>query len=153
MRSERSFKLGPPPPPSSAAASASMRANVKADTVPELAFRHALRQQGLAGYRLNWKKAPGSPDIAYPGRRIAIFVHGCFWHRCPKCDLPLPKSNRAFWEKKFTLNKERDAEKESMLEKDDWRVFVFWECEVKKDAEGCARKLRRAIEKIDGQTP
>jgi len=66
MRSERSFKLGPPPPATSAATSASMRANVKANTGPEVALRQALREQGHGGYRLNWKKAPGSPDITYP---------------------------------------------------------------------------------------
>ena len=67
--------------------------------------RKTLREIGLSGYRLHWKKAAGRPDIAYPGRKIAIFVHGCFWHRCPYCDLPLPKSHPEFWSEKFKRNK------------------------------------------------
>ena len=147
MRSKRSFKLGPPPESSSQATSASMKANIKSNTGPEVALRAALRDQGLTGYRLNWKKAPGSPDITFPGRRIAIFVHGCFWHRCSKCDLPLPKSNREFWEHKFTLNRERDIEKEMLLERDGWQIFVFWECEIKEDAASCALKVKNAVDR------
>ena len=69
-----------------------MRANRARNTGPELRLRKALREAGLGGYRLNWKKAPGRPDIAYPGRKVAIFVHGCYWHHCPRCypNLPSP---------------------------------------------------------------
>ena len=56
------------------------------------AYAKALREAGLGGYRLNWRKAPGRPDIAYPGRKLAIFVHGCYWHHCPRCYPNLPKS-------------------------------------------------------------
>ena len=64
-----------------------MRSNKSKGTSPELLIRRALREVGCPGYRLNWMKTPGKPDICCPGRRVAIFVNGCFWHRCPKCNV------------------------------------------------------------------
>lgn len=118
------------PPATSAAVRHVMRANRARDTAPELALRRALRAAGLVGYRLNWKGAVGRPDIAFPGRRVAIFVHGCFWHRCPDCRLPLPKSNREFWKAKFRLNRERDRRKRRALESAGWYVVELFECEI-----------------------
>lgn len=126
-----------------------MSANVPKDTKPELVLRKYLRKIGISGYRLHWKKASGRPDIAYPGRKIAIFVNGCFWHRCPHCDLPLPKSNTDFWLKKFVRNKERDAKKIHNLEEDGWKVIVLWECEIKKDVLGCAKRVKNVIQSDD----
>ncbi|MCL2605714.1 MAG: very short patch repair endonuclease [Coriobacteriia bacterium] len=111
----------------------SMQGNKRRDTNPELKMRKLLREAGYPGYRLQWKKVPGRPDIAYPGRKIAIFVNGCFWHRCPKCDLPLPKSNQEFWKAKFKRNIERDNRKINELEALGWKVFIIWECELKDD--------------------
>ncbi len=71
------------PPASSEAVRHSMQGNRSKNTKPELLVRRYLREAGLTGYRLQWKGAAGRPDIAFPGRRVAIFVHGCFWHRCP----------------------------------------------------------------------
>ena len=102
----------PNPPPSSPAVRTSMRANRARDTGPELRLRRALREAGYGGYRLNWRKAPGRPDIAYPGRRVAIFVHGCYWHHCPRCTQP-PESTE-FWARKFELNRERGAQAPSL---------------------------------------
>lgn len=121
----------PNPPASSPAVRASMRANRARDTGPERRLRAALRESGLGGYRLNWKKAPGRPDIAYPGRKLAVFVHGCYWHRCPKCYPGLPKSNTEFWARKFELNRERDLRKRAQLEAAGWRVIEVWECELR----------------------
>lgn len=109
----------------------SMQGNKSKNTKPELAVRKLLREAGFPGYRLQWKKAPGRPDIAYPGRKIAVFVNGCFWHRCPKCNLPLPKTNPDYWEEKFRRNVERDQRKIKELEEAGWKVFVIWECELK----------------------
>jgi DNA mismatch endonuclease (patch repair protein) len=109
----------------------SMQGNKRRDTRPELEMRRLLREAGFPGYRLQWKKVPGRPDIAYPGRKVAIFVNGCFWHRCPRCNLPLPKSNREFWEAKFKRNVERDRRKIEELEALGWKVLVVWECELK----------------------
>jgi len=62
---------------------------------------------------------------------MAIFVHGCYWHHCPRCYPYLPKSNPELWARKFELNHERDARKRRQLEDAGWRVFEFWECDVR----------------------
>ncbi|WP_085829700.1 DNA mismatch endonuclease Vsr [Collinsella vaginalis] len=111
----------------------SMKGNTRSDTKPELLVRQRLRAAGLTGYRLQWKKAPGRPDIAFPGRRVAIFVNGCFWHRCPRCSPRVPKRNTAFWEAKFARNQERDARALAELEDLGWTTIVIWECELKRD--------------------
>jgi DNA mismatch endonuclease (patch repair protein) len=121
----------PNPPPSSPAVRAVMQANRARDTKPERTLRSALRDAGHPGYRLNWRSVPGRPDIAYPGRRVAIFVHGCYWHHCPRCHPDLPKSNQAFWARKFELNAERDARKRTQLEAADWMVHEVWECDIR----------------------
>jgi len=123
-----------------------MKANRASDTQPELSLRSALRNIGFPGYRLNWKGVPGRPDIAYPGKKLAIFVHGCFWHRCPHCDYPLPKTNTDFWELKFKRNKERDARKRSRLEELGWTVLEFWECQIKDDLGYCLGKIAPLLE-------
>ena len=109
-----------------------MQANKSKNTKPELLVRQALRAAGLPGYRLHWKKCPGRPDICYPGRKIAVFVNGCFWHRCPHCNLSEPKSNVEFWQKKFARNRARDARNHAELLAAGWTVLVVWECALKK---------------------
>jgi len=122
-----------------------MRGNVGKNTKPELLLRKLLRDAGFPGYRLHWKKAPGRPDIAYPGRKVAIFVHGCFWHRCPKCNPPLPKSNQDYWGPKFEQNRERDQRKIRDLEAAGWRVLVVWECELKRSPAGVRGELTKLL--------
>ncbi|MGI6591075.1 MAG: very short patch repair endonuclease [Eggerthellaceae bacterium] len=109
----------------------SMQGNKRANTKPELVMRARLRHAGLLGYRLQWK-VPGRPDIAWPGKRVALFVNGCFWHRCPHCNLPLPKSNAEYWSKKFERNVARDKKNLALLRKAGWTCHVVWECELKK---------------------
>lgn len=121
-----------------------MRANRPRNTGPERRLREALRAAGLGGYRLNWRKAPGRPDIAYPGRRLAIFVHGCYWHHCPRCYPNLPKSNPDFWARKFDLNRERDARKRRDLELVGWAVIEAWECDIRD-------RLEKIVMEIEGQ--
>ncbi|MBQ6454837.1 MAG: DNA mismatch endonuclease Vsr [Eggerthellaceae bacterium] len=108
-----------------------MQGNKRANTKPELLVRQRLREAGLLGYRLQWK-VPGRPDIAWPGKKVAIMVNGCFWHRCPHCNLPLPKSNVEYWTIKFDRNVERDAKNLKALEEAGWKVHVLWECQLKK---------------------
>lgn len=127
-------QLPPNPPASSAATRKTMQANRGKNTKPELELRRLLREAGYPGYRLHWKKAPGRPDIAYPGRKVAIFVNGCFWHRCPHCSPPFPKSHPEFWAAKFAANQERDRRKVSELEEAGWTVLTVWECEVSSSA-------------------
>lgn len=85
-------------------------------TKPELILRKELWSKVLRGYRVQLKIVPDNTGIAFPGKKIAIFVNGCFWHRCPKCDLPLPKSNSSFWKEKFDNNVKRDKIKKARLE-------------------------------------
>jgi len=124
------------PPASSPAVHNVMIANKSRDTKPELRVRRMLREAGHPGYRLHWRiddeggRYVCRPDITYPGRKLAIFVHGCFWHRCPKCDLGLPKTNADYWRKKFERNVERDRRKEAALIDLGWSIHTIWECEL-----------------------
>ncbi|MCB9205553.1 MAG: very short patch repair endonuclease, partial [Flavobacteriales bacterium] len=90
-------------------------------------------------------KAPGKPDIAFPSKKIAIFLNGCFWHRCPNCNLSLPKNNQEFWQSKFERNIARDKEKIEALENENWEVLVIWECEMKEDLGQQIEKVRRLL--------
>ena len=119
------------PKPTSEVTTKVMKANKRSDTKPELLVRQRLREAGLTGYRLQWK-VPGRPDVAWPGKKVAIFVNGCFWHRCPHCNLPNPKSNVEYWIVKFERNQERDKRNIRELEEAGWRVHVIWECQLKK---------------------
>ncbi|OFK24833.1 very short patch repair endonuclease [Olsenella sp. HMSC062G07] len=110
-----------------------MQANRSKNTRPELMVREALRTAGLGGYRLHWRKAAGSPDICYPGRRLAIFVNGCFWHRCPHCGPSRPRTNVEFWEAKFARNRARDASNQGRLVREGWTVAVVWECRLREE--------------------
>ena len=121
------------PAASSEATTKVMRANKRKDTKPELLVRQHLREAGLTGYRLQWR-VPGRPDVAWPGKKVALFVNGCFWHRCPHCQLPTPKSNVEYWVVKFEHNQERDQRNIRALEAAGWKVHVLWECQLKKKA-------------------
>lgn len=128
-----------------------LMSSIKAkNTKPELFVRKALWERNIRGYRLHWKKAAGKPDLAFPKRKLAIFVHGCFWHRCPHCSPPLPKSHSIFWQEKFDKNVERDIKKLDLLRKDGWQVIVLWECEIKKDVSKSVMKIQELIDKQNG---
>ena len=123
-----------------------MSRNKARNTKPELNLRRSLYADGVRGYRLNWKKAPGTPDIAFPGKKIAIFINGCYWHRCPHCELPLPKTNKEFWKEKFDKNIKRDIKKEKELLDLGWIVLVFWECKIKTNMKDCTNKVKAILE-------
>ena len=110
-----------------------MQANRSKNTKPELLVRKKLREAGLPGYRLHWKKAAGRPDVCFPGRKVAVFVNGCYWHRCPHCALPLPKTNVEFWTTKFEKNVHRDEAVHKELESANIRCLVVWECTINRD--------------------
>ena len=106
-----------------------MQAIRNKDTKPEIVVRQCLHAMGYR-YRLHRKNLPGRPDIAFIGRRKAIFVHGCFWHRhgCPKGRLP--KSRLDYWQPKLEQNVERDRTKIEQLESMGWKSLVLWQCEL-----------------------
>lgn len=115
------------------------------DTKPELAVRSALHSAGLR-YRLHDRSLPGVPDIVFPSRRIALFVHGCFWHRHDGCAAArVPKSRLDFWVPKLTANAVRDQKHEAALKALGWKVIVIWECESKEQEklQALARRIRR----------
>lgn len=126
-------KVPRPPKATSEATTKCMKGNKRSDTKPEIVVRRRLWEAGLRGYRLQWK-VPGRPDIAWPGKKVALFVNGCFWHRCPVCDPPMPKSNTEYWVVKFETNVERDARKVRELEEAGWKVHIIWDCQLKKGA-------------------
>ncbi len=111
--------------------SAVMRAVKGRDTTPELAVRRILRAAGV-GYRLGGRGLSGRPDLVMRGRRVAVFVHGCFWHGhdCARGARP-PKANAAYWTAKIGRNRARDLAARTALEADGWRVVTVWECGMK----------------------
>jgi DNA mismatch endonuclease (patch repair protein) len=124
------------PEAGSAAVRAVMRANRKIDTKPELLLRRALYRAGVR-YRVNLRiKAEGGPvrpDVTFPRRRLAVFVDGCFWHRCPEHGL-LPKSNTQYWAPKLNMNVVRDQSVNERLSRGGWSVIRVWEHEDPSEA-------------------
>lgn len=88
-------------------------------------------------YRVNYKKLPGKPDIVFTKKKIAIFIHGCYWHghNCNSRYAHISKSNTNYWNTKIQRNQERDKRNIEQLEKDGWKVIVLWECEIKDNFE------------------
>ena len=121
--------------------SAVMRRVKGRDTKPEMIVRRALTRLG-ARYRLHRKDLPGSPDVVMPGRRLVLFVHGCFWHGhdCAR-GARTPKQNRDYWLAKVARNRARDAAHREALAALGWRVETLWECDLK-DAEALEAQLR-----------
>jgi DNA mismatch endonuclease, patch repair protein len=100
------------------------------NTKPEMQLRQALFALGLR-YRLHAKRLPGTPDLVFPRKRIAIFVHGCFWHFHTSCKGGhIPKTNKKFWKDKLERNIARDARAQRALIELGWDVMVVWECEL-----------------------
>ena len=136
------------PTPKHTGVSKVMSANKAKNTKPELIIRKALWHNNIKGYRLNWEKVPGRPDVTFPGKKLAIFVNGCFWHRCPNCNYPLPKHNVEFWKNKFDKNVTRDKVKHDNLIDLGWKVVVIWECEIKSDLNKIVEKIAKEISEI-----
>ena len=130
-----------PPPATNEHVRKSMQGNKRANTKPELLVRERLRAAGLSGYRLHWK-VPGHPDVAWPGKKVALFINGCFWHRCPRCKPRMPKSNVEYWVVKFQRNVERDERSAAALEPWDGKSTSSG---VPAQEEGGGRHVRRAF--------
>lgn len=117
------------------------------NTKPELIVRRLVHALGLR-FRLHRGDLPGRPDLVLPRHKLAIFVHGCFWHRHPDCRLAsTPKTRTEFWEAKFDSNVARDARNEAALRDLGWQTFTVWECETRnlEALEGKLRKMKRDL--------
>ncbi|MHB1022449.1 MAG: very short patch repair endonuclease [Acidobacteriaceae bacterium] len=130
--------------------SENMRRIPSSNTGPELAVRQLCRKIGFSGYRIHRKGLPGKPDIAWIGRKLAVFVHGCFWHGHDCAEgMRKPKTNRDYWIPKIARNQQRDAENIATLRAAGWDAIVVWECEISmKDC--LTKKLQRFL---SSQTP
>lgn len=110
-------------------------------------MRSALWRLGLrfrVGYRL-----AGTPDIVFPGARLAVFIDGCFWHGCRKHS-HMPKSNVAYWKKKFRGNKERDVRVNRKLKRQGWRVLRVWEHDIASELELFSRSIKKVLKDRKG---
>jgi len=116
------------------------------DTSPELALRRLLHAGGFR-YRVDYLiPGIGRIDIVFPSRKVAIFVDGCFWHRCPDHGVS-PKNNPAFWEKKLSRNAERDRDQAAKLGSIGWTVVRVWEHEIKSDPSSAFARVLSVLNK------
>lgn len=116
-------------------------------TQPEMLVRRLLHAMGYR-YRLHARELPGTPDIVFRRRRLAIFVHGCFWHQHPdpECRLAaMPKSRVEFWKPKLEGNRARDLAHVAALEAMGWKVLLVWECQLR-DRERLGKLLQQFID-------
>ena len=111
------------------------------DTRPELYVRRAVWTEGFR-FRLHVKKLPGKPDMVLPKYRLAVFIHGCFWHHHGCAKDRRPSSNREYWDRKLDGNAARDARHRAELEKLGWSVATIWECRLKDGTESLLTRLR-----------
>ncbi|MCO5165001.1 MAG: very short patch repair endonuclease [Planctomycetes bacterium] len=118
------------------------------DTAPELLLRRALRARGIY-YRLHYKVPVGRPDLIIPGRRLVVFVDGCFWHGCPT-HYVRPRSGGVFWAEKLAANVDRDRRHTACLEEEDWTVLRFWEHELS-DVEAVVDTIEATIQGREGR--
>jgi DNA mismatch endonuclease, patch repair protein len=134
-RRYRSSPVGLSPPSTSKAVSASMKSNKASGTKPELVLAQLLRK------RIMSNNLPGRPDFVYQKAKVVVFVHGCWWHRCPRENFALPRSHTAFWRRKFARNVERDRLNREESESMGWKVIEIWEHEVKANPRSCTERI------------
>ena len=124
-----------------------MRAIRPKNTKPEILVRQGLHALGYR-FRLHRRDLPGTPDIVLPRLRIAIQVHGCFWHQHSTCRAGrLPATRQGYWSSKLARNVERDRENEKALNALGWTVLTIWECETR-DRNGLIQRLREDIDQF-----
>lgn len=142
---QKFLRDGRAPIPLKESTSKIMSANKGKDTKPEITLRKALWSASLRGYRLHSKGLAGRPDISYAQKKLAVFVNGCFWHRCPHCNPHEPKSNKEFWQRKFQANLKRDSRKIRLLISANWKTITIWECQIKNDIKSCVRQVKKLM--------
>lgn len=125
-----------------------MRAVKGKNTGLERSVGSMLAGMRVKGWRKHARELPGHPDIVFDAKRVAIFVDGCFWHGCPICNRPLPKSNADYWIRKIESNIRRATKANEELAQTGWKVVRIWEHELREPvSRGEVRlKLRQAID-------
>ncbi|MBI2761534.1 MAG: very short patch repair endonuclease [Chloroflexi bacterium] len=118
------------------------------DTKPELCLRRALWHAGMR-YRLR-RNLPGKPDLIFISARIAVFVDGCFWHRCPE-HATHPKTNSRFWQDKLDGNVRRDRWVDATLSDEGWAVVRVWQHEIKRDLQGVVDRICAILRQANQQ--
>lgn len=122
------------------------------DTLPELRVRRLLHAAGFR-FRLRRSDLPGNPDLVLPRYRLAVFVHGCFWHWHGCKRSRMPHSNREYWCRKIERNVERDAERMTALEAHGWTYYIIWECSIQLDVDQLVRRLRQKAPRVAAADP
>lgn len=115
------------------------------NTKPELFFRKLIWAGNIRGYHLK-NNLKGKPDLFFSKQKIAVFIDGCFWHKCPKCFVK-PKSNSTYWNKKINNNVKRDAETTRWLQNEGIHVIRIWEHEIKKNPKKSLSRFKKIYEK------
>ena len=111
------------------------------NTKPEIRVRSTFHRLGYR-FCLHYTKLPGKPDLVFPKYKLAVFVHGCFWHRHKNCSRASnPKTNQQYWESKFKRNVQRFRQVSSQIRKEGWNVSVIWECQTK-DTDKLKHKIK-----------
>jgi DNA mismatch endonuclease, patch repair protein len=113
------------------------------NTGPEIKLRKLLWSQGIRGYRIHYNLL-GKPDIVFTKNKIAIFIDGCFWHKCP-VDFQEPEIRKEFWMKKINSNVERDKKVNEYLKAEGWVVVRFWEHEIKRNPDNVVKKIKEIL--------
>lgn len=121
------------------------------NTRPELSIRRLAYSLGLR-FRLHRRDLPGTPDLVFPRWKLALFMHGCYWHRHIGCKLcTTPKTRVEFWSAKFASNVDRDRQNVAELERQGWRVLIVWQCELRDPEAVTARLLDATVRRSYGQ--
>jgi len=113
------------------------------NTGPEVKLRKLLWSHGIRGYRIHYN-LPGKPDIVFTKKKIAIFIDGCFWHKCPVC-FQEPETRKEFWMRKIYSNVERDKKVNEQLKVDGWTVMRFWEHDIRKKPDNVIKKIKKKM--------
>jgi DNA mismatch endonuclease, patch repair protein len=139
------MKLGAIPPASTETVHRIMVANRGKNTTIERKLRRALLAAGAPRGRAHFRVGPTRVDLAFPSQRVAVQIHGCFWHHCPTCNLPIPRTNRAYWRRKFAINQARDVRSRREIRRAGWRLIEIWEHQIDDDFGSCVGRIIRAL--------
>jgi len=117
----------------------------KGNRTTEKRLRALMVCHGISGWVMHPQSVPGTPEFYFSSLKLAVFTDGCFWHGCPDCCSRKTTTNRAFWEKRIELNRQRDRRTDDRLAGAGIRVLRFWEHELKREPSACMNKIQAAL--------